>query len=212
MKLLVLNFSIILLVGCFARNHDSTVTTLQEDLTDEVLSNSFIDSTKFPFYELDSFNLRDWYYGKRQELTSLANADLKKYFQDTISYQEGLNSKYFSIQRNAEKEKIITLIVEHQESGTALLHLLIYNANNKLLSNNIVASTGGDGGTDANCYGAFIDDTTYNMTCVGTQTVYNEVKGEELVVDSTIRVFRFNKNMQFEKTSEKIFPQRTLGR
>ncbi len=210
MKLLLLNFFIVL-VGCFTINNDSVIAHTREDSIQEVDTISFVDSTQFLFYELDSFDLRNWYYGKRQQLISLDSVSLKKYFQDTRPLQKGLGSKYFSIQRNTEEEKVITLIVEHQESGTASLHLLIYDSSNKLVSNNIVASTGGDGGSDGDCYGTFIDDSTYKMTCVSTQTLYHEIKGEELLIDSTIQILKFNKNMQLEKNSEKIFPQRVLA-
>ncbi|MBL4709975.1 MAG: hypothetical protein JKY48_16205 [Flavobacteriales bacterium] len=208
MKFIIIFVIISSLTGSYLINKTKE---LEKDLS--IHESDFIDSTKFPFQELSSFDLRNWDYGKRSELKTLNKKDYDNYLQNVeqnykIAYEK--NYKYFSIQKNSKEEKIITLIVEHKESGNATLHLLVYNKKDKLLSNNIVASTGGDGGSDGDSYGSFINDSTYTMTGVGTQMTTNEKNEEVFLLDSVIRTFRFYKDKDFINISEEVFPQKTL--
>ena len=173
----------------------------------------FIDPTKFPFQNLAFFDLRGWDASRRSSLKHLDSIDYTNFILPINENHQKIyesECKYFSVQKSTIEEKIITLLIESEETGTCALHLLIYNTENKLISNNIVASTGGDGGSEGNSYGSFTNDSTYLMTSVGTQLMVNTENEEVLLLDSAIRTFRFYPNQNFKSLNAQVFPQKTL--
>jgi hypothetical protein len=172
----------------------------------------FIDSTNFKYKKIDSFDLRNMDWGQRdKELKFLTKKDISKYFQnseldlDTV-YEE--NHHFYSLQINTEDKKVITLIVEN-EVCCADLHLLIYDKNNKLISNNIVAGTGGDGGWYFDSYGYFTNDSTYTKTTVDRENITENELEYKYKIDSVITKYRFNKQLEFKKIDEQKF-QKTV--
>lgn len=169
----------------------------------------FIDSTNFKYFDLKEFDLRGWDYGKiTNELKSFYSKEkLIEYFQNDRFNSENIypvNYHFFSIQKNEANEKIITLL-EGDESCCNDLHYLIYNSENELISDNIVAGTGGDGMWSYNQYGKFINDSTYVLTRVDLEEVELENGGSELQIDSVITNYRFYKSKPFNKLSEHKF-------
>jgi hypothetical protein len=168
----------------------------------------FIYSTNFKFKNLEKFNLQNWYSGKMEkELKPLTKEKLLQYFQNERINGENIyptNFRYFSIQKNSIKEKIIT-IIESDESCCSELHYLIYNEKNELISDNIIAGTGGDGMWNYDKYGKFINDSTYVLTKVEFEELELENEKTEIKIDSVITNYRFNKNKLFEKIKERKF-------
>ncbi len=169
----------------------------------------FIDLNNFKYSDLNEFDLRGWYYGKIVDsLKSFSSKEkLIEYFQDERLKGENIypvNYQYFSLQKNDKSEKIIT-IIEGDESCCHDLHYLIYNSENKLLSDNIVAGTGGDGMWRYDQYGKFVNDSTYILTRIDVEEVELENGGTETQIDSVITNYRFYRNKPFEKLAEQKF-------
>lgn len=169
----------------------------------------FINPNNFKYSNLTEFDLRGWYHGKIVDsLKSLSSKEkLVDYFQNerikgkniyTVNYQ------YFSIQKNEQSEKIIT-IIEGDESCCHHLHYLIYNSENKLLSDNILAGTGGDGMWRYDQYGKFVNDSTYILTRIDIEEIELENGNTEALIDSVITNYRFYKNKPFKKLTEQKF-------
>jgi hypothetical protein len=176
----------------------------------EKFDSIFIDSTNFNFFNLKEFDLRDWYIGKMdEELKSPTKEKLLEYFQDDRINGENIylaNFKYFSIQKNEPTEKIIT-IIERDESCCSDLHYLVFNEKNELLSDNIIAGTGGDGMWSYDQYGKFLNDSTYILTRIDIEEIEVNESGTEteIHIDSIITNFRFHKRKTFIKLSEREF-------
>lgn len=169
----------------------------------------FIDPNNFKYLNLNEFDLRGWYYGKIVDsLKSFSSKEkLVQYFQDERLKETNIypmNYQYFSIQKNDKSEKIIT-IIEGDESCCRDLHYLIYNCENKLLSDNIVAGTGGDGMWGYDQYGEFINDSTYVLTRIDMEEIELENGRTKTEIDSVITNYRFYKNEPFEKLTEQKF-------
>ena len=188
-------------------NNDSTELKAEPNL--ETKDSVFIDQNNFKYSTLNEFDLRGWYYGIIVD--SLKSFSSKKklieYFQDERLKGENIytvNYQYFSIQKNEKSEKIIT-IIEGDESCCHDLHYLIYNSENKLLSDNIVAGTGGDGMWAYDQYGKFVNDSTYVLTRIDMEEIELENGGTKTEIDSVITDYRFYKNKPFEKLTEQKF-------
>ncbi len=185
------------------------LTNSETELTELKSDSKFIDSTKYKYFNLKEFDLRGWYYGKlMNELKSFSSKEkLIEYFQDERLNGENIypaNYQYFSIQKNDKSEKIITLI-EGNETCCHDLHYLIYNNKNELLSDNIIAGTGGDGMWSYDEYGRFTNDSTYLSIRIDKEEVNLENGGTETQIDSVITSYRFYKNKPFEKLTEQKF-------
>jgi hypothetical protein len=171
----------------------------------------FIDPENFYYTNLRSFDLRNWYYGKFMEkLKSLTKEKIVTYFQDIRIDTSNVyvdNWKYFSVQKISKTESIIT-ILKHDESCCAELHYLIYDENHNLISDNVVAGTGGDGGWAYDAYGKFVNDSTYVLTRVDSED--DDLLDEKslMYIDSVITKYRFHKYESFEKLSEQKFEKK----
>ena len=188
-------------MGIISVNTNSTQLKTESILKSKKNDSLFINPNNFKYSNLNEFDLRGWYYGKI--IDSLKSFSLKKklveYFQDDRLNGENIypvNYQYFSIQKNGKSEKIIT-IIEGDESCCHNLHYLIYNSENKLISGNIVAGTGGDGMWGYDQYGKFVDDSTYVLTRVDMEEVELGNGGTETRIDSVITNYRFHKNKPF---------------
>ncbi len=168
------------------------------------------DSTLFTYFNLDSFDLRASNYGSFAEsLNSFRTKDeLYNYFQNKRVYEDyiyPINIWYFSIQKTNSDETILT-ILEGDEHCCNELHYLVYDSNNKLLSDNILAGTGGDGMWAYDKYGIFINDSTYKMTMVEFSEE-DLSDSEEIIteIDSTITFYRYNKSDSLKVMSSEHF-------
>tara|TARA_R110002074_G_scaffold376040_1_gene552929 strand:+ start:239 stop:652 length:414 start_codon:yes stop_codon:yes gene_type:complete len=133
---LIIIICIFLTFGCKDRNSNSNndISKVENnaatDKTETSVENEidFINPDDFKFYEIDNYDLRDWYNGiMSEELKSLTMDEVEKYFQNDRVKGENIypeNFRFFSIQKNTEIEKIIT-IIESDESCCSDLHLLI---------------------------------------------------------------------------------------
>ena len=83
----------------------------------------------------------------------------------------------------------------------------MFNEKNELLSDNIIAGTGGDGMWSYDQYGKFLNDSTYVLTRIDLEGIdINESGTEtEIHIDSVITNFRFHKRKTFSKLSEQKF-------
>ena len=191
-------------------NSEKKVREIKVETKEEFKKNNsiFIDSANFKFQNLVEFNLQNWYSGKiEKELKPLTKGKLFEYFQNDRINGENIyptNFRYFSIQKNSIKEKIIT-IIESDESCCSELHYLIYNEKNELTSDNIIAGTGGDGMWNYDKYGKFLNDSTYVLTKVEFEELELKNEKTEIKIDSVITNYRFNKNEPFEKIKERKF-------
>jgi len=190
-------------------NNDSTELKAEPTLETKNSDSVFIDPNNFKYSNLNEFDLRGWYYGKIVDsLKSFSSKEkLIEYFQDERLKGENIypvNYQYFSIQKNDKSEKIIT-IIEGDESCCHDLHYLVYNSENKLLSDNIVAGTGGDGMWGYDQYGTFVNDSTYVLTRIDMEEIELENGGTKTEIDSVITNYRFYKNKPFEKLTEQKF-------
>lgn len=188
---------------------DSTELKAEPILENNISDSLFIDPNNFKYSNLNAFDLRGWYNGNIVDsLKSFSSKEkLIEYFQDERLKGENIypaNYHYFSIQKNNKSEKIIT-IIEGDESCCQDLHYLIYNAENKLISDNVVAGTGGDGMWGYNQYGKFVNDSTYILTRIDMEEVEIVNGGTETQIDSVITNYRFYKNKPFEKLTEQKF-------
>lgn len=189
---------------------ETNVPKIKTELIEEFKKNDsiFIDSTNFKFQNLKKFNLSNWYSGKiEKELKQLKREKLFEYFQSERIKEENIyptNFRYFSIQKNTLNEKIIT-IVESDESCCSELHYLIYNEKNELISDNIVAGTGGDGMWNYDKYGEFLNDSTYILTTINYEELELQNEKTEIKIDSVIIDYRFYRNKPFEKIKERKF-------
>jgi len=190
-------------------NTDSTELKAEPIIETKKSDSLFIAQNDFKYLDLNEFDLRDWYYGKIVDgLKSFSSKEkLVEYFQDDRLKGENIypvNYQYFSVQKNDESEKIIT-IIEGDESCCHDLHYLIYNSENKLLSDNVVAGTGGDGMWGYDQYGKFVNDSTYVLIRIDMEEIELENGGTETKIDSVITNYRFYKNKPFEKLTEQRF-------
>lgn len=188
---------------------DSTELKAEPIVETKKSDSLFINPNNFKYSNLNEFDLRGWYYGKIVDsLKSFSSKEkLVEYFQDDRLKGDNIypvNYQYFSIQKNDKSEKIIT-IIEGDESCCHDLHYLIYNSENKLLSDNIVAGTGGDGMWGYDQYGKFVNDSTYILTRIDMEEIELENGGTETQIDSVITNYRFYKNKPFEKLTEQKF-------
>ncbi|WP_196888266.1 hypothetical protein [Aureivirga sp. CE67] len=188
---------------------DSTELKAKQIIEIEKSDSLFIDPNDFKYSNLNEFDLRGWYHGKFVDsLKSFSSKEkLIAYFQNERLKGENIypaNYQYFSIQKNDKSEKIIT-IIEGDESCCQDLHYLIYNSENKLLSDNIVAGTGGDGMWSYDQYGKFVNNSTYILTRIDMEEIELENGGTEIQIDSVITNYRFYKNKPFKKLTEKKF-------
>ena len=190
-------------------NNDSTELKAEPTAETKKSDSLFIDPNNFKYSNLSKFDLRGWYYGKIVDsLKSFSSKEkLVEYFQNERLKGENIypvNYQYFSIQKNDKSEKIIT-IIEGDESCCHDLHYLIYNSENKLLSDNIVAGIGGDGMWGYDQYGEFVNDSTYILTRIDMEEIELKNGGTETQIDSVITKYRFYKNKPFEKLTEQKF-------
>ena len=189
-------------------NTDSTELKAEPIVETKNSDSLFIDPNDFKYLNLKEFDLRNWYVGKiDEELKSPTKEKLVNYIQNERLTLENVypNSwKYFSIQKNEELEKIIT-IIEGDESCCSDLHYLVYNEQNELLSDNIIAGTGGDGMWAYDQYGKFVNDSTYILTRIDMEEIELANGGTETQIDSVITNYRFYKNKPFEKLTEQKF-------
>lgn len=189
-------------------NTDSTELKAELIIESKNSDSLFIDTNDFKYSNLKEFDLRNWYVGKMDEkLKSPTKEKLVNYIQNERLNLENVypNSwKYFSIQKNEELEKIIT-IIEGDESCCSDLHYLVYNEQNELLSDNIIAGTGGDGMWAYDQYGKFVNDSTYILTRIDMEEIELANGGTETQIDSVITNYRFYKNKPFEKLTEQKF-------
>jgi hypothetical protein len=189
-------------------NTDSTELKAEPIVETKKSDSLFIDPNDFKYSNLKEFDLRNWYIGKMdEELKSPTKEKLVNYIQNERLTLENVypNSwKYFSIQKNEELEKIIT-IIEGDESCCSDLHYLVYNEQNELLSDNIIAGTGGDGMWAYDQYGKFINDSTYILTRIDMEEIELANGGTETQIDSVITNYRFYKNKPFKKLTEQKF-------
>jgi len=221
MNKLIILLSALLFVGCKKNQSNNTDTKITDEvittsevtempLTPDVIEENeiFIDSTNFKYAKLDSFDLREFDWGERdRKFKFLTKNDFVKYFQDTeleLDYVYEQNYHFFSLQKNEEAEKIITLI-EENETCCAELHLMVYDKNNKLLSNNVVAGTGGDGGWYYDSYGYFANDSTYIKTKVDKEMIFENDNDSKHDVDSTYTEYKFIKNSTFKILTERTY-------
>ncbi len=174
----------------------------------KVLSSIIIDSTNYKYFNLKEFDLREWYYNRRvEELKSPNKGKLKTLFQNKRINGEFIypsNFRYFSIQKNTSTEKILT-ILETNESCCSDLHYLVYNKKNELLSDNIVAGTGGDGFWGYDQYGKFVNDSTYVLTRVDIEEIGHDEDKIEMLIDSVITTFKYKKDKTFKIIDEQKF-------
>lgn len=173
------------------------------------LSLKAIDTAKFRFQQLDTFNLLNlnWrnmgsYYPilTKEEVALLFDND-----QSTLgAYYEG-SHHFYSLQKNTSETTVMT-ILENEASCCTFLHLLSFDQNHQLVSNAIIAGTGGDGGWVHNSYGHFINDSTYIMTSVD----YNhELTSTDVIptytIDSMITEHHYTKELQFKTIVKEVF-------
>ncbi len=190
-------------------NTDSNELKAEPTVETKKYDSLFIDPNNFKYSKLNVFDLRGWYYGKIiDSLKSFSSKEkLVEYFQDERLKDENIypiNYQYFSIQKNDKSEKIIT-IIEGDESCCQDLHYLVYDSENKLLSDNVVAGTGGDGMWTYDQYGKFANDSTYILTRIDMEEIELENGETETQIDSVITNYRFYKNKPFEKLTEQKF-------
>ena len=169
-----------------------------------------IDSTNYRYFNLKEFDMRGWYSGRRsEELKFPSKEKLMKLFQNERINGEFIypfNFRYFSIQKNSPTEKILT-IIESNESCCSDLHYLVYNKKNKLISDNIIAGTGGDGMWHYEQFGKFVNDSTYVLTRVDSEEIKLNESGTktEIQIDSVITTYKFKKDKPFKILDEQEF-------
>uniref|UniRef100_UPI0040499ADF hypothetical protein n=1 Tax=Flavobacterium sp. TaxID=239 RepID=UPI0040499ADF len=185
------------------------VIIVDEEVAEIKFDTLFIDSLNFKYVNLTKFDLRGWYGERlREELKPFTSKEkLLQYFQNNRMIGDDIypeNYQYFSIQKNDKFEKIIT-IIEGDESCCHDLHYLIYDNENKLISDHIVAGTGGDGMWSYDQFGEFANDSTYILTRVDMEETELDNGDSEIEIDSIIINYRFYKNKPFEKLTELKF-------
>ena len=166
-------------------NTDSTELKAEPIIETKKSDSLFINPNDFKYSNLNEFDLRGWYYGKIVDsLKSFSSKEkLVEYFQDDRLKGENIypvNYQYFSIQKND-------------------------NSENKLLSDNIVAGTGGDGMWGYDQYGKFVNDSIYVLTRIDMEEIELENGGTKTEIDSVITSYRFYKSKPFEKLTEQKF-------
>ena len=89
------------------------------------------------------------------------------------------------------------------------MHFLIYDKKNKLLSDNVVAGTGGDGMWHYDAFGKFLDDSTYQLIRVDFEEI--ELENDEYTqkIDSTVTTYRFYKDQNLKIIDEKKFEKQS---
>lgn len=167
----------------------------------------FIKPADFKFSNLTEFDLSKWHENELFQGLKTPTADqLKRYIPEKA--EEALeNFKLYSLQKLQTDLKIIT-ILEGTQSCCMDLHYLVYDGNNQLLSDNLVAGTGGDGQWSFNHSGRFINDSTYLFTAVDVEEL--DLDESSLTqVDSLVIQYRFALDKKFVKMNEEKF-RRTI--
>ena len=141
-------------------------STKKKDISQDKSGTTFIDSTDFKYFRLENFDIQDWYDGKLN-LKSLNNAQAKKYYQYRLR-DVAVDSNYYqfySIQKNNDKLKIIT-IVDGATGNFPDLRMLIYDEKDSLIGFHPVAGIGTDTDLDLKykVTSDRINDTTYLST------------------------------------------------
>lgn len=193
-KLLILTV-FLFIVACSTKKKDN-----QQNKT----GTTFIDSTDFKYFGLENFDIQEWFDGKLN-LKSLNKEQAKKYYQyrfrdvavDTNYYQ------FYSIQKNDNKLKIIT-IVDGATGKFPDLRMLIYDKKDSLIGFHPVAGIGTD--TDLNLKYKVtsdrINDTTYLSTQI-TESIgefdLGKIRRDSIVTEYIIELGYMNES----KTSSK---------
>lgn len=179
--------------------------TLQVSMQNSV--STFIDSSHYKYFELQSFDLHDRFVGDKLEgLKSLSQDDFDKYCQhgELKEVFEPGNCFYYSLQSNTTKEKAITIFALDNMSNHQL-YLLVFNEEDSLLSTNILGGMGGYKGWSYYTTGAFTNDSTYQLTQIEFKEQEAENGEMEMYVDSVITDYNCPKFKNFEIRSEQEF-------
>ncbi|MBT2162258.1 hypothetical protein [Zobellia barbeyronii] len=160
---------------------------------------NFIDSTDFKYFGLKKFDIQDWYDGKI-ELKTLSKEDASKYYQHRLRPNTSDNKTYYqfySIQKNTDELKIIT-IIDGATGKFPDLRMLIYNKKDSLIGFYPVAGIGNepDWNLKYRVTSNRINDTTYLSTRI--EEYVGEFDLEKLRRDSTITKFAIGLGYKME--------------
>lgn len=166
----------------------------------------FVIASKFKVNALTDFNIEKWGYEERSSrLIKLSEREIKEFLPDSILKNGSYNQYYyFTVQTNKPNQKSVT-IIETDESCCATLHLLTFDKNDHLISHNVVAGAGGDGGWGYKAYGKFLPPSYYQLTVVNEESTDMDSLEEEIEVDSAIITFKVDTQLKFRKISERKY-------
>ncbi|MCM4174311.1 hypothetical protein DHD32_22875 [Arenibacter sp. TNZ] len=182
----ILRFSIILLftVGC---------STKKKDPPKYKSESAFIDSTDFKFFGLKEFDIHKWYDGE-VKLKALTKNQVEKYYQYRLRPDTSDTTYYlfYSIQKNLDEQKIIT-IIDGATGRFPDLRMLTYDENDSLIGFYTVAGMGGSPDWNFKYKVASKQDTdsTFLSTRIDEYVSEFDTLGK-VKRDSTITRFRIN--------------------
>ncbi|WP_108246966.1 hypothetical protein [Muricauda brasiliensis] len=164
-------------------------TSKKKELQKDKPNNIFIDSTDFKFFQLEKFDIQEWYNGNLK-LKPLTKDQAKKYYQYRLRNGE-VDSNYYqfySLQKNEDEIKIIT-ILDGATGKFPNLRMLIYNSKDSLIGFHPVAGIGTnpDFNLKYKVTSERVNDTTYIST--GIKEYVGEFDDGRVSRDSTITKF-----------------------
>lgn len=142
-----------------------------------------------------------WHYEKREsELKKLSVSDYANYFQAYASEMDTINDTYyfFSIEKQ-DKEGCILTFLRSYESCCIDLVQVNYDSSFTTTGKGKMVSWGGDGGWGFHEVGEYVDDSTYRKTWVNEELTFENQDSSVYSVDSTIWLYRIDKNLNMHK-------------
>ncbi|MCC2546986.1 hypothetical protein LJY25_11060 [Hymenobacter sp. BT175] len=178
-------------------------------------ADAFLDPAKFRVARRDSFTVgpEGAYDYRDKHLVKLTAADEQKYLQRRIKHSQHQPYYFYTIHENAPSRQVITVLRDDGEYKLDLLRL-VYDAEHKLISNQVVAYYAGDGGVGEDAYGRFETPTTFRFTEVMRENTRDDQDTMEYEIDSVVtrysvrnERFRVSKKQKFHRHAIEVAKQ-----
>jgi hypothetical protein len=184
-----------------AANHQPNGITA--DLLAGKVADNFLHPSQFNMPRLDTFRI-----GQTDKLVQLTSGEERQYLQQPTEHSIYKPFYFYSIQENTPARKAITLLSYDGEYKHDLLRL-VYNAQNQLVSKQLVAFAASDGEVRDEAYGWFESPTRFRFVEVQKQPIRETQDTIEYAVDSAVTSYQVG-NEQFRRLQQHKFQRHTV--
>jgi hypothetical protein len=205
----ILNLIIVLLIALSCKLTTTKDLSKLDNLNSEEnkTTEQFLNPELFKYKKLDKFSLEFMSYGERvKKLNKINENEIEKYFQgSTRSKDFAENNFYFFSNQGKIGDLTLITLIEEYDMCCADLCLMVYDANNKLINKNLVASVGGDGQWGYDAYGKYLNDSIYILTLVDQETIRDEADYMEYEIDSIITTYKIDSKIKLNEIDKQEY-------